>query len=114
MTTSLPQAPHLDGEPTDAARPAAYRVLEAINSGDLSCLPECVTPGFVDHGSPVPAPPGPQGYAEVLGFVTSVLRICYAVEDLVQTPDRIMIRATASGTGVATVPPGPPAAASAY
>lgn len=37
------------------------RVFDAINSGDLSRLPECVTDDFVDHGSPFPLPPGPEG-----------------------------------------------------
>lgn len=85
----------------NAATPAAMRVLEAINSGDLSCLSECVTADFVDHGSPFPIQPGPQGYAEILGFVTSVLKIRYRLDDLVETPDRIVIRATASGVGTA-------------
>lgn len=56
---------------TSAALPAAQRVLDAINSGDLSCLPEGVTDDFVDHGSPIPISPGPEGYAQSLGFVTS-------------------------------------------
>lgn len=51
---------------------AARCVFDAINSGDLSCLPECVTDDFVDHGSPFPLP-GPGGYAQILGFVHGVL-----------------------------------------
>ncbi len=86
---------------TNPALPACRRVLDAINSGDLSCLPECVTQDFVDHGSPFPIPPGPAGYATILGFVTTVLRISYTVEDLIETPDRIVMRATASGVGAA-------------
>ena len=95
------------------AEPAALRVFDAINSGDLSCLPECVTDDFVDHGAPIPIPPGPAGYAEILGFVTRVLRIRYRLDELIATPDRIVIRATAFGEGRAEVH-GPEAASRDY
>lgn len=85
----------------NAARPAADRVFTAINSGDLSCLPECVTSDFVDHGSPFPIPPGPEGYAQILGFVTQVLRIQYEEKDIIETDDRIVMRAVARGVGTA-------------
>lgn len=113
MTSSTTQPAHLDGEQVNAALPAAYQVLEAINSGDLSRIPECVTADFVDHGAPPGVPPGPAAYAETLGFVSSVLGIRYAMEDLVQTPDRIVVRATASGEGVAHIH-GPAAAGRPY
>jgi ketosteroid isomerase-like protein len=80
---------------------AARRVFDAINSGDLSCLPECVTDDFVDHGSPFPLPPGPGGYAQILGFVHGVLRIRYEILDTIDTPDRVVLRARASGVGAA-------------
>jgi predicted ester cyclase len=85
------------------ALPAALAVFDAINSRDLSRLDELVTADFVDHGSPFPLPPGPAGYRQVLGFVTSVLQIRYAVEDVVEAPDRVVLRATASGVGVDAV-----------
>ena len=81
------------------ATPAALRVFAAINSGDLSCLSECVTADFVDHGSPIPIPPGPEGYAQILGFVTRVLRIRYDLEEMIETDDRIVVRASAHGVG---------------
>lgn len=77
------------------------RVFDAINSGDLSRLPECVTDDFVDHGSPFPLPPGPEGYARILGFVHDALRIRYSLEDFIETDDRIVIRARATGVGLA-------------
>ncbi len=77
------------------------RVFEAINSGDLSCLTDCVTDDFVDHGSPIPIAPGPDGYTEILTFVHHVLRIRYEIKDLFATDDRIVVRAVASGVGVA-------------
>lgn len=83
------------------ALPAALSVFEAINSGDLSCLPDCVTADFVDHGSPIPIPPGPEGYAQILGLVTRVLRVRYVIDDLFSTPERIVARATATGEGTA-------------
>lgn len=95
------------------ATPAAMRVFEAINSGDLSCLPECVTGDFVDHGSPFPLPPGPEGYAQILGFVHHRLQIRYALDDLIETEDRIVLRARASGVGLADFH-GPEAAGRPY
>ena len=83
----------------NAALPAARRVFDAVNTGDLSCLPDCVTAEFVDHGSPFPLPPGPEGYAQILGFVHGVLRIRYELLDTIETDDRIVIRARATGIG---------------
>ena len=88
---------------TNAALPAALAVFEAINSGDLSCLDSAVTDDFVDHGSPFPLPPGPEGYRQVLTFVTQVLRISYTLDDVFSTDDRIVLRATARGVGVDSV-----------
>ncbi|WP_153506143.1 ester cyclase [Cumulibacter manganitolerans] len=86
---------------SNLASPAAHRIFHAINSGDLSCIPECVTADFVDHGSPFPIPAGPEGYTRILRFVTDVLRIQYTIEELIETADRIVVRATARGSGVA-------------
>lgn len=85
------------------ALPAATSVFDAINSGDLACLDDCVTEDFVDHGSPFPLPPGPAGYRRILTFVTQVLQIRYEIEDLFATDDRIVLRATAHGVGVDAV-----------
>ena len=85
------------------AQAAALRVFAAINSGDLRCLDELVTADFVDHGSPFPLPPGPDGYRQVLTFVTRVLRIRYDVEDVFSTQDRVVLRAVAHGVGVDAV-----------
>jgi hypothetical protein len=85
------------------ALPAARAVMDAINSSDLSAIPDCVTSDFVDHGSPFPLPPGPDGYTAILTFVTRVLSIRYEVRDEFCTPDRIVIRAVAHGQAVASV-----------
>ncbi len=52
---------------------------------------------FVDHGSPVPLPPGPDGYIAILTFVTTVLRVRYEVHDIVAAGDMVAVRATAHG-----------------
>ena len=62
-----------------------------------------VTDDFVDHGSPVPIPPGPAGYAQILGFVTQVLDVRYDIRDLICTEDRIVVRAVGHGRAVAAV-----------
>lgn len=95
------------------ALPAAERVFDAINSGDLSCLPDCVTGDFVDHGSPFPIEPGPAGYARILGFVHAGLQIRYTIEEIIATEDRIVVRARAHGTGLADFH-GPQAAGRPY
>lgn len=85
------------------ALPAALAVFDAINSADLSRLEDFVTADFVDHGAPFPIPPGPDGYREILTFVTQVLKIRYTLEDVIETDDRIVLRATARGEGVPQV-----------
>ena len=82
------------------AFPAALAVFDAINSGDLSRLGDHVTADFVDHGAPFPLPPGPGGYAQILGFVHGVLQIRYTIEDAFATEDRVVVRATARGVGL--------------
>lgn len=82
------------------ALPSALAVFDAINSGDLRALPDLVTPDFVDHGSPFPIDPGPGGYRRILTWVTRVLRIHYRITDVIQTDDRIVLRAEATGHGI--------------
>lgn len=86
-------------EPNPALH-SALAVFDAINSGDFSRLPELVSDDFVDHGSPFPLPPGPEGYAQILGFVHGVLQMRYTIEDAFASADRVVVRATARGVGV--------------
>lgn len=88
---------------TNPARTAALAVFDAINTGELSVLDDLVTPDFVDHGSLFPLPPGPAGYRQILTFVHHVLNIRYAIDDIFDTDDRVVVRATATGTGVDAV-----------
>lgn len=82
---------------------AALRVIDGINTGDLSCLDEAVTDDFVDHGSPFPLPPGPAGYRQILTFVTTVLELRYEIHDVIESRDRVVLRATGTGVGVDAV-----------
>jgi predicted ester cyclase len=75
-------------------------VFEAINSGDFSRLDDAVTTDFVDHGSPIPLPPGPDGYRQILTVVHQVLQIRYTIEDVFATDERVVVRALARGVGV--------------
>jgi predicted ester cyclase len=75
----------------------ATAVIDAMNSRRLENIRDLVTDDFVDHGSPVPLPPGPDGYIAILTFVTTVLQVRYEVHDVVCAGDTIAIRATAHG-----------------
>jgi predicted ester cyclase len=85
---------------SNPAERAARAVFDAINTRDLTVLDDVVTPDFVDHGSPIPLPPGPEGYRQILTFVTQVLQVRYTIDDFFSTDDRIVARATAHGIGV--------------
>ena len=75
----------------------ALAVLDAINTRQLDRIRDLVTDDFVDHGSPIPLPPGPDGYITILTFVTQVLQIRYVVDDVIATGESVAIRGTAHG-----------------
>jgi predicted SnoaL-like aldol condensation-catalyzing enzyme len=83
----------------------AAEVFDAMNTGRLEKIRDLVTDDFVDHGSPVPLPPGPEGYIAILTFVTTVLQVRYEVHDGVAAGDMVAIRATGHGVN-AVVPQG--------
>jgi predicted ester cyclase len=91
----------------------ALAVLDAINDRDVERVRDLVTNDFVDHGSPFPLPPGPDGYVAILRFVTEVLQIRYEVADTLLAGDRIAIRGIAHGVASARVH-GPDAAGQPY
>ncbi len=106
MTSTVTPGFSATGDPdqyVNAALPAARAVFAAINSKDLSCLDTAVTDDFVDHGSPFPLPPGPEGYRQILTYVTQVLSIRYELMDEFATADRIVIRAVAHAKAAAAV-----------
>jgi len=98
MTATLPAT-----TADNRALPAARAVIDAVNTKDLTAIPDLVTDDFVDHGSPFPLPPGPDGYTQILTFVTRVLDFKYEIADLFCTPERIVIRTIAHGHAVAPV-----------
>jgi predicted ester cyclase len=75
----------------------ARAVLDALNSRQLEHIRDLVTDDFVDHGSPVQLPPGPDGYIAILTFATEVLQVRYELHDVVASGDTVAIRATAHG-----------------
>jgi predicted ester cyclase len=81
----------------------AAEVFDAMNTGQLEKIRDLVSDDFVDHGFPVPMPPGPDSYIAILTFVTTVLRVRYEVCDIVAAGDMVAIRAT--GHGVNAVSP---------
>jgi predicted ester cyclase len=83
----------------------ATAVIDAMNARQLNRIRDLVTDDFVDHGSPVPLPPGPDGYIAILTFVTTVLQVRYEIDDVVAAGDSVAIRATAHGVN-AVSPPG--------
>ena len=72
-------------------------VFDALNDRDLERIRDLVTDDFVDHGSPFPLPPGPDGYISILTFVTQVLQITYEIHEVVAAGDTVALRATAHG-----------------
>jgi predicted ester cyclase len=80
-----------------AAQALVAELMDAVDTGQLDRIRTLVTDDFVDHGSPVPLPPGPDGYITILTFVTSVLQIRYEVHDVICDGDMVAIRATAHG-----------------
>lgn len=72
-------------------------LMHALNSRHLEKIRDLVTDDFIDRGSPVPLPPGPDGYIAILSFVTKVLKVRYDVHDIVAAGDMVAIRATAHG-----------------
>ncbi len=82
----------------------AAAVFDAMNAGQLERIRDLVTDDFVDHGSPVPLPPGPDGYIAILTFVTTVLRVRYEVHDIVAAGETVAVRATAHGVNAVSPP----------
>ena len=73
------------------------QLFDTLQTGQLEKIRDLVSDDFVDHGSPVPLPPGPDGYIGMLTFVTTVLQVSYEVHDIVSAGDMVAIRATAHG-----------------
>ena len=87
----------VDADVNTSTQALAAEVINAMNCRQLEKIRDLVTDDFVDHGSPVPLPPGPDGYIAILTFVTTVLRVRYEIHDIVSAGDMVAVRATAHG-----------------
>jgi predicted ester cyclase len=81
----------------NTAEKLAREVLDALSSGDIERVGPLVAEDFVDHGAPPWAPQGRAGYLQILGFLTTVLRLRYELHEVVAAGDMVAIRATAHG-----------------
>lgn len=79
------------------AERAARNIETVLHNHDFSQLRDLLTPGFTDHSAPPGTPPGPDGYVQVMRYVTETLGITYHVDDIVSAGDQVVVRATAHG-----------------
>jgi predicted ester cyclase len=75
----------------------AREVLDALSGGDIERAGPLVAEDFTDHGAPQWAPQGRAGYLQILGFLSTVLRLRYELHEVVAADDMVAIRATAHG-----------------
>ena len=81
----------------NTAEQLARDVLAALSSGEIARVGPLVAEDFVDHGAPPWAPQGRAGYLQILGFLTTTLRLRYELHDVIADADKVAIRATAHG-----------------
>lgn len=79
------------------AERAARHVETVLRNHDFQGLRDLLTPDFTDHSAPPGTPPGPDGYVQLMRYVTETLAITYHVEDVVSAGDQVAVRATAQG-----------------
>src|ERR1700690_3011172 len=80
------------------AERAARHIETVLHNHDFEGLRDLLTPGFTDHSAPPGTPTGPDGYVQVMRWVTEALGITYHVDDVLCAGDQVAIRATAHGT----------------
>ena len=77
----------------------AKRAVEAINAGDFSLLESLVAPDGADHAVPPGMPPTRDSAIQFLTmFRAAFPDLHYTLEDVIAEGDRVVQRATASGT----------------
>jgi steroid delta-isomerase-like uncharacterized protein len=77
----------------------AKRAVEAINAGDFSLLESLVAPDGADHAVPPGMPPTRDSAIQFLiMFRAAFPDLHYTLEDVIAEGDRVVQRATASGT----------------
>lgn len=77
----------------------AQRAVEAINAGDFALLESLVAPDGADHAVPPGMPPTRDSAIQFLTmFRAAFPDLHYTLEDVIAEGDRVVQRATASGT----------------
>ena len=85
---------------TQENKAIATRFLEEImNRGNVSLIDEFSGPNFVDHSAPPGVPPTNEGFKGfVSAFRAAFPDLHYTLEDSIAEGDRVVQRATATGT----------------
>jgi steroid delta-isomerase-like uncharacterized protein len=84
---------------TTVNRDIVRRVLGVFNTGELAVLDQLVATDFVNHNAPPGAPQGVEGRKRVVGMFRGAFSDLHsAIEDEVAEGDRVVTRATLSGT----------------
>src|ERR1700744_3750015 len=98
------------------AEHAARRIETVLAASDYQGLLDLLPPGFVDHSAPPGTPPGPEGYVQLMRFLTETMGITYRLDDVGSAGDQGGLRATAHRVRKADAsglpPPGRPFAMS--
>ena len=84
---------------TEENKAIAKQAVEAINAGDLSQLESLVAPDGADHAVPPGMPPTRESAIQFLTmFRAAFPDLHYTLEDVIAEGERVVQRATASGT----------------
>jgi steroid delta-isomerase-like uncharacterized protein len=77
----------------------AKQAVEAINAGDFAKLESLVAPDAADHAVPPGMPPTRESATQFLTMFRGAFPdLTYTLEDVIAEGDRVVQRATASGT----------------
>ncbi len=82
---------------------SAFRLRDAINSGNLDGLEELFAEDFLDLTDPSGTPRGVEGYLKTLDHLSRTLGVHVEEEAIIETPDRIVAHVTEHGRGIAAI-----------
>ena len=84
---------------TEENKAIARRVVEAMNAGDISLFESLLAPDGVEHAAPPGMPPTRETAIQFFTMLRAALPdLHYTIEDVIAEGDRIVQRATGSGT----------------
>ena len=85
---------------TEQNKAQAHKFMEEVmNKGNVAMIDELTAPNFVDHQAPPGVPPNREGVKGfVMAFRTAFPDLHYTVHDVVAEGDRVVERATGTGT----------------